>query len=297
MNKQKLVEIAQRNIEMRRIQAEDVARRAQEHLMENSTFATLERQLRRVQVQYAMGDHSDQTTQKLAQLKQQRKQLLAELGIQEGQLAPHYHCSKCDDTGYVNGQACSCLADEVRKMLIKQSNVANSTYTFENSTETDKHNLGMYNLAKTACQEGKNILLVGQTGTGKTYLITACANLALAGGKSVLFTTAYNLANSFLQAHISQLETRQAILDSITEVDVLVIDDLGTEKSYKTVTGDYLFAVINERIAQNKQTFISTNLSLQQIRDKYDERLFSRLVDQKITKVIKLVGADKRVDK
>ena len=41
MNKQKLVEIAQRNIEMRRIQAEDVARRAQEHLMENSTFATL----------------------------------------------------------------------------------------------------------------------------------------------------------------------------------------------------------------------------------------------------------------
>ncbi len=295
MNKQKLIEIAQRNIDLRRVKAEDACRQAQEHLMADPTFATCERQLRRIQVQYAMGDHTPQTQQKLQQLKEQRRLLITKLGANEEQLVPQYKCSKCNDTGYINGDPCSCLLDEVYKMLVKQSNVINSAYTFENNTETDKTNKKMYSLAKMACEQGQNILLLGQTGTGKTYLITACANLALAKGKSVLFTTAYNLANSFLQAHVAELETRQAILDSLSEVEVLVIDDLGTEKSYKNVTADYLFAVINERIVQNKQTFISTNYTLQQIRDKYDERLFSRLIDQKITKVIKLVGEDKRI--
>ncbi len=295
MNKQKLIEIAQRNIDLRRVEAENACRQAQEHLMADPTFATCERQLRRIQVQYAMGDHTPQTQQKLQQLKEQRRLLITKLGANEEQLVPQYKCSKCNDTGYINGDPCTCLLDEVYKMLVKQSNVINSAYTFENNTETDKNNKKMYSLAKMACEQGQNILLLGQTGTGKTYLITACANLALAKGKSVLFTTAYNLSNSFLQAHVAELETRQAILDSLSEVEVLVIDDLGTEKSYKNVTADYLFAVINERIAQSKQTFISTNYTLQQIRDKYDERLFSRLIDQKITKVIKLVGDDKRI--
>lgn len=297
MNKQKLIDIAARNIEIRRVQAENACRKAQERLLADPTFATCDRQLRRVQVEYAMGDHSLQTTQKMQQLKQQRKQLIASLGIDESQLYPQYKCTKCNDTGYVNGEVCSCLADEIRKTLIKQSNIANSSYTFEASNEKNQQNILSYNLAKKACEEGKSLLLVGQTGTGKTYLITACANLCLEMGKSVLFTTAYNLTNTFLQAHVADLETRQAMLDSITEVEVLVIDDLGTEKSYKTVTGDYLFAIINERMAQNKQTFISTNLNLQQIRDTYDERLFSRLVDQQKTKVLKLVGEDKRLTK
>ncbi len=66
---------------------------------------------------------------------------------------------------------------------------------------------------------------------------------------------------------------------------------------YKNVTAEYLFVVINERIAKNKQTIISTNLSLADLRDRYDERLFSRLVDQSVTFVAQLTGKDKRIVK
>ena len=83
-------------------------------------------------------------------------------------------------------------------------------------------------------------------------------------------------------------------MENILDVDVLFVDDLGTENVYRNVTAEYLFVVINERIARGKQTFISTNLSLANIRTAYDERIFSRLVDKNVTFLAQLVGEDKR---
>ena len=84
-------------------------------------------------------------------------------------------------------------------------------------------------------------------------------------------------------------------MENILDVDVLFVDDLGTENVYRNVTAEYLFVVINERIARGKQTFISTNLSLADIRTAYDERIFSRLVDKNVTFLAQLVGDDKRI--
>ena len=109
--------------------------------------------------------------------------------------------------------------------------------------------------------------------------------------------TAYALNETFLEAHLSDYAVSQAILEAITDADALIIDDLGAEIVYKNVTAEYLFAVLNERIARRKQTFISTNLTLADIRDRYDERIFSRLVDQSSTVVAQLTGADKRLVK
>ena len=84
-------------------------------------------------------------------------------------------------------------------------------------------------------------------------------------------------------------------MENLLDVDVLFIDDLGTENIYKNVTAEYLFVVINERIARGKQTFVSTNLTLNDIRNKYDERIFSRIVDKNVTFVAQLNGDDKRI--
>ncbi len=105
-------------------------------------------------------------------------------------------------------------------------------------------------------------------------MVTACANLGISLGKSALFLTAYSLNSMLLEAHLSDARTCQSVLDTLTDVELLVIDDLGTEIVYKNVTAEYLFAVLNERIARRKQTLVSTNLSLQDIRDRYDERIF-----------------------
>ena len=300
MNKIQLLQRAKRIVDERRLQAEDNCERLLQTLRNNAEYAEIERNLRQAEIDCVMqgGKAQKQAAEKVKEYQAKRKQLLATLGVKATDLKPHYRCAKCSDTGYVNGSACSCLQEEIRKLIVAESNVTNGDYTFENSKESSKHNLAVYKAAKKACIDGdKNILLVGNTGTGKTYLLTACANLCADLSKSVLLVTAYTLNGMLLDAHLSDSATNQAIMDSLVDVDVLAIDDLGTENVYKNVTAEYFFAVINERIARKKQTFVSTNLSLANIRERYDERMFSRLVDQKITVVAEMEGADKRIKK
>ena len=299
MNKLQLLQQAKRVIDERRYTAQDKAERTLLSLRENSDYTAIESQLRKAQVDLAMGAGECKQLQKtINRLQKQRAALLSRLGLKESAITPQYHCSKCGDTGYVDGEQCDCLIEEIRKLIVADSNVINKTFTFANSVEKNKHNVAVYKKASNVCLDGKtNILLTGNTGSGKTYLLTACANLCIEHNLSVLFVTAYTINKSFLEAHLSDLESKQAILDNLTDVDVLVIDDLGTETVYKNVTGEYFFAVINERIARGKQTFISTNLTLNEIRERYDERIFSRLVDPNTTFVAELTGEDKRLKK
>ena len=297
MNKQQLLQQAKRTVDERRFEAEDKAERLLASLRENADFTAIESQLRKAQVDLAMGNGDSKQLQKtISQLQKKQSALLSKIGVNASELTPQYHCRKCGDTGYVDGIMCSCMQEEMRKLIVADSNVINKSYTFANTKEMDKHNLAVYKKAHEVCLDGKtNILLTGNTGSGKTYLLTACANLCMEHNLSVLFVTAYTLNSTFLEAHLSDLETRQATLDNLIDVDILLIDDLGTETVYKNVTAEYFFAVLNERIARGKQTFISTNLTLTDIRERYDERIFSRLVDQNTTFVAQLTGQDKRL--
>lgn len=290
MNRQQLIKNAQRVIDKRRFDAEANCDAQLAKLRTDFSFKACESDLRRAQ----LANDKD----KITLYKERLTQILKTYKLTEADLKPRYSCPHCNDTGYVNGAICSCLQQEICKLITSESNVINSKFTFANSTETNKHNIAVYNKAAKMCTEGKgNLLLVGNTGSGKTYLITACVNSVINQNKSVLFTTAYTLNSMCLDAHLSDHRTSQSILDTLTDVDVLAIDDLGTEINYKNVTAEYLFVVINERIARRKQTFISTNLTLAELRDRYDERLFSRLVDTNITTIAQLDGADKRIKK
>ena len=290
MNRQQLLKRAQRAIDERRFYAEETCNKTLSALRMDDEYRACETSLRRAQL---CGDKD-----KIASYKEQLAQILKKHGMNEADLRPHYYCPHCNDTGHINGAICSCMQQELCKLITAESNVINGEFTFANSKEQNKHNLAVYKQARKMCDEGRgNLLLVGNTGSGKTYLLTACVNEIITRGKSVLFTTAYNLNATFLDAHLSDYQTKQSILDTLTDVDVLAIDDLGTEINYKNVTAEYLFAIINERIAQRKQTFISTNLTLADLRDRYDERLFSRLVDTNLTTVAQLEGADKRLKK
>ena len=291
MNKQQLLLLAQRQIDENRFKAEEKRDNILAKLRTDHRYKECERQLRTAQF-------SGKDKQTVDKCKAKLEALLSEMKVDKQLLKPQYSCKLCNDTGRVNNQPCVCLKKEYNKQLSAQSKVPDYGFTFESSRETNKHNVAVYKKAKEIVESGVcNFLLTGNTGSGKTYLITACANLATRLNRSALFYTAYDLNSAFLEAHLSDYQTKQTILDLLTDVDVLAIDDLGTEINYKNVTAEYLFAIINERISNKKQTFVSTNLSLADIRERYDERIFSRLVDQTSTVVAKLEGADKRIKK
>ena len=107
------------------------------------------------------------------------------------------------------------------------------------------------------------------------------ASELLKKGKTVLYQTAPILIDSIIDYKMSkQKDLKNNILDSILNVDLLIIDDLGTE-SLNSMKLSELFTVLNTRILNlnNKctKTLISTNLNIKDIFRNYEERIGSRI--------------------
>lgn len=297
MNKQEIFQNAKQNIFAHRQAALNACEKTLAALRMHEDFRIAEQQLKKAQVAVALFGKSEEA-KNVEKYKNRLEALLAEYNLTEKDIRPKFFCAACADTGYVDGKICVCLQNEIRSLLLKESNVPDANATFENSSETNSHNIAVYRKAREVCEKNtlRNILLLGKNGTGKTYLLCACANLCAETGKSVAFLTAYNLNSLFLDCHLGDLATNKAVMDSLNDVDVLVIDDLGTEITYNNVTAQYLFALLNERLTSGKQTFLSSNLNFRQLENRYDGRIFSRILDKRVSFVAQLQGDDKRLN-
>lgn len=232
-------------------------------------------------------------------LKKKFEARLKELKISS--IIPSYFCKKCNDTGFVDGKYCSCLKREITNLLLQKSgfekleDFKNSDFSiFEDQEEMKK----LYKLMQTWCnkESDKNLVyLLGQTGTGKTHLLSCMANEFIKQNKIVMLTTAFNLSQMFIKYHSSK--EKAEILDDLLSVEVLFIDDLGTEPFFNNITREYTYLIINERRMKNLKTVITSNLTPSELKDRYDERIFSRILDKKTSITLQLKGTDKRLKK
>ncbi len=252
-----------------------------------------------------MSDNSDHaaSTKALQEatkaLTEKRKQLLISYGYPADYLEPIYNCPICNDEGIVDGASCIC----VRKMqiddLYKNSNLNKilSTENFDTfdltyySKECSDDRPSPYDNAEHHLQNAKNfvqyfgkkfdnILMYGEPGLGKTFLTNCIAKELLDSGHSVLYLTANELFEDILSKAVMSRTKNDAIselYDCIFSCDLLIIDDLGTELMNSFVQSQ-LFEIVNRRILEERSTIVSTNLSLEQISDRYTERIMSRFV-------------------
>lgn len=100
-------------------------------------------------------------------------------------------------------------------------------------------------------------------------------------GKTVLYQTAPVLLESVIDYKMSkQKNANDNIYQSVLNVDLLIIDDLGTE-SLNSMKLSELFTILNTRILnlnhKTTKTIISTNLSIKDIFNSYEERIGSRI--------------------
>ena len=103
------------------------------------------------------------------------------------------------------------------------------------------------------------------------------------------FVDSFPMGETFLE--------KQVILPQqldISDCDLLIIDDLGTEMTNNFITSS-LFNCINERLLTKKSTIISTNITLDTLADLYTERTFSRITSNYT--MLKLYGEDIRLKK
>lgn len=292
-----IVSQAKQNIRLRRENAEAASQNAQEELYKFDDYDKKDYEIRQqvLAVAKAHGTTAEKKERtKLKKLRAEQNEIIKNHGFSRDNVEVNYNCKLCLDTGKVNGKYCKCLKEEIRRLTFSQCEISNSEFTFESSADHSKP----YELMKEWCEKYPdvkftNALLVGKSGVGKTYLSSCIANALIEKEVELLFITAYSLNQKFLQVHLADFDEKQDIAESYQDVDVLIIDDLGTEPILKNVTEESFFALFNERRAKGKCTIVSTNLTLDDILKRYNERTFSRLTDQKGI-VIALTGEDRR---
>lgn len=242
----------------------------------------------------------------IANAEQLRAKLLLEAGYPADHLEVHYRCAVCRDTGYVGEtlqKPCACLIRALQRERAATSAV-NERETFERFDEsvyTDAAQKKLALFVKNTCEayangltdaaQKPNLLLFGDAGLGKSFLINAVAARALALGLTVEKTTAYNLIGEVLAG----IKCNADALPRFVRAGLLLIDDLGTEAMMKNITLESLFTIVNERGNARRPTMIATNLDFEQLQARYGERLFSRLVNTQEGIVLELTGSNLRL--
>ena len=253
-------------------------------------------------------DAMEDLRDRLAELSGRKAQLLEDHGLPADYLEPVYECPDCRDTGYVDGQKCHCFKQAMITLLYEQSNIREMLRT-ENFDALsyefyDGENLARFKNAVNTCHnfiknfnsDYHNLFFYGTVGTGKSFLSGCIAKELIESGHSVIYFSATALfdllsRNSFDPKSREELRTAYA---DLYQCDLLIVDDLGTELTNQFVTSQ-LFSLLNERHMGKKATIISTNLSLEELRNRYSERIFSRVTSN--YEICKLSGQDIRIYK
>ena len=224
-----------------------------------------------------------------------RRRLIASLGLPEDYTDVKYTCATCKDTGFLeNTKACSCFRALLYKENIKASGMGRlieeqsfdnfdlSVYAYDPSVSAKMQNV--LNSAKEfaygfAKHKGrKNLLLMGNTGTGKTHISTSVAKVLIEGGYYVLYDSAQNIVSAFENDKFrSGYGAYAPEADKYLECDLLIIDDLGTE-FVNQFTVSCLYNLFTTRRNRGLSTIISTNLAPAELASKYEGRIYSRIV-------------------
>lgn len=282
-----------------------------EKALKNENFKTSFYKIRSLQFDLSkLEDSSNEAKQILKQIEEERKTLNAELkncGFTKDDLKPQYECKKCNDKGFINNVPCQCYKTEQSKLFLKESGInkqslpqfSNINYSLFGDAKTQENIKHIYSSAKDFIFDNtQTLVILGKTGVGKTYLSECVLNEAINNRVFSIFTTAFNMNNSFLDYHTSNYLNKQDILSPYLTCDLLIIDDLGSEIMFDNLTKEYLYLILDTRQRNNLKTLISSNLTLEQLQSHYDDRVFSRLINKQAgNKLFNMTGANLRFKK
>lgn len=171
-------------------------------------------------------------------------------------------------------------------------------YTFDNyKGEKDKS----YTIAKNYVKEYEQmkkenigLLFCGTVGSGKTYLACCIANALIE--EYMIRVKIRNFAQIINDLQKSGFDLdKNEYIESLTNVSVLILDDLGIERD-TSYAKEQVYNIVNSRYLKQKPTIFTTNLPYEKIQNSDDgveyERIYSRIIEMCIP--IKVMGEDFR---
>ncbi len=242
---------------------------------------------------------------------QEERARLAEENFEEGFLDETPICDKCGGSGYVGSTMCECLRELCRQEQKKEVSILSGSkesfnqfrldyypdrvdpqYGASPRTIMERNFQNCRRYAATFNLNAGNLLFVGGTGLGKTFLSACIARTVADRGYSVVYETAAHLFGKLEKARFNPTEESRREAEKFTVCDLLIVDDLGTEMPGQFVTAS-LYSLLNDRMLAGKPMVVSTNLNVDEVSRRYTPQIASRLYGgfQRLT----FVGEDIRV--
>jgi DNA replication protein DnaC len=139
---------------------------------------------------------------------------------------------------------------------------------------------------------GRGLWFMGPVGTGKTTLAMLVSKAALKAGRSVAIYSLPRLLNEIRDTHRAE-RSHVALLDRLTAVDLLHIDDVGAERTTDWVLEE-LYSIVNGRYEDQRSIVITTNIDDRDaLCTQISERTVSRLTE--MCDELPVTGHDRRM--
>ena len=244
---------------------------------------------------------------------QQERAILAAECFEEGYLDETPICENCGGTGYVGSTMCECLAELCRQEQKKEvsilsgvrdnfsqfrldyySNQVDPQFGASPRTIMEKNFQKCRRYAAAFSSNSENLLFVGGTGLGKTFLSACIARTVADRGYSVVYESASHLFAKLEKLKFNPTEEIRRETDKFTGCDLLILDDLGTEMTSQFVISAF-YSLLNDRMLAGSPMIISTNLNVDEVSRRYSPQIASRLHGGFVR--LTFVGEDIRVMK
>ena len=235
----------------------------------------------------------EQARQENLALQREREELVRQF-FEEGYLDDSPICRLCGGTGYVGSTMCECLTELCRQEQKKEISILAGKESFSQfrldyypdridpmygaspRTIMERNFQTCKRYALYFSQNAGNLLFVGGTGLGKTFLSACIARTVADRGFSVAYETAAHLFGNLEKARFNPTEDSRREAEKYTSCDLLILDDLGTEMPGQFVTAA-LYSLLNDRLLAGKPMVISTNLTVDEMNRRYSPQIASRL--------------------
>ena len=247
----------------------------------------------------ARGAGRAEATAALAEARQKRDALLAASGRSPQALEPKFTCPLCQDTGVAQGKTCQCVRREMQRLRREEIEAMSSlsvtrfdTMKLDYYPNTRDPQTGrsvrqymaelladLQDYAAAFDLDSENLMLTGNAGLGKTHAALAVAGAALDKGFDVIYISSPDFFSRVETLHFGSdpAGEKDALLETVTGADLLILDDLGTEFNSSFVIST-LYSLLNDRLGRRRPTILTTNITDGALLEKlYTEKVASRI--------------------
>lgn len=223
-----------------------------------------------------------------AELREERRALLVASGYPADYTDTKHECPLCGDSGFIDINMCNCMKSAIAEARLADSELGRiaqtqnfESFDFKYYKEGQERNAIVRHYDKLkAFSEGfdssteQSFILLGGTGLGKTHLSTAVGITVIKRGYDVIYKTVQSVMDDYQQVQFRGGEAD--VISKYYDCDLLIVDDLGAEMATQ-FTVSCIYNLINTRMNKRKPTIFSTNLTAAELRERYADRITSRL--------------------